>query len=99
MSAPVSEKRRLAVEALFSYKALKNLIVLWVSEQVPLVEAFCLATTFHVLLFPIIWVMGWALPWPKSPVVTTVIEIDLRNWPHEAKPDRVFNVRDPELNQ
>lgn len=99
MSVPISEKKKLTVDALFSLAALKKLLAFWVAEQVPLLEAFCIATMLHVLMFPVLWVMGWVLPWPKSPVVTTVIEIDLRNWPHEAKPDRVFNFRDPKLNQ
>jgi len=99
VSAPTSEKTKLAVDALFSFKALKKLVTFWASEQVPLMEALCIATTFHVLMFPVVWTMGWALPWPKSPVTTTVIEIDLRNWPREAKPDKVFNYRDPKLNQ
>ncbi len=99
MSGLSSEKAKLAVDALFSFKAFKDLAAFWAWEQVPLMEAFCLATSFHVLMFPVIWMMGWALPWPKSPVITTVIEMDLSKWPKEAKPDRVFNFRDPKLNQ
>jgi len=99
VSARISERTKLVVDALFSFKALKDLAIFWAYEQVPLMEALCIATTFHVLMFPIIWTMGWTLPWPKSPVTTTVIELDLSNWPHEAKPGRIFNYRDPKLNQ
>ncbi len=71
----------------------------WAYEQMPLAEAVCLALTLHILLLPVMWLTGWLLPWPKSPVVTTVIELDLSNWPHEARPDKVFEMREPKLNQ
>lgn len=64
----------------------------WLSEQSVLFEAFWVAVTFHVLLFPLIWFAGWALPWPKSPVITTVVEIDLENWPHEARAGHVQEI-------
>jgi hypothetical protein len=70
-----------------------------VLDRVLLIEAFFVALSIHVLLFPVLWVMGWALPWPKSPVIQTIIEYDLRNWPAVNKPKRIFNVRPPELNQ
>jgi hypothetical protein len=69
----------------------------WLGEQVPLMEAFLVAVSFHVILLPVVWFAGWALPWPKSPVVTTVIEWDLQNWP--PKPKKIFDYRDPKLNQ
>lgn len=64
----------------------------WVKEQAPLGEAFCVAMTFHVLLFPIIWFAGWALPWPRGPSYTTVIEINLENWPEDARPERIEEI-------
>lgn len=99
MSVPLLEKKRLAADALFSFVAFKRLISLWLKEQVPLVEAFCIATSLHILLFPVIWVISWTLPWPKSPVTTTVIEVDLQEWLKEGKPGTVFHYRDPNLNQ
>lgn len=69
-------------------------------EQVPLVEAFFVAVSIHVVAFPVIWCVGWALPWPKSPVITHIIEFDISGWPAKpAKPERVFEFRDPKLNQ
>jgi hypothetical protein len=68
-------------------------------EQVPLFEAFLIALSLHVLLFPVMWLMGWALPWPKTPVITTVVEYDLRNWPNEAMQKKLLDVRDPKLNK
>lgn len=64
----------------------------WFKEQVPLGEAFCVAVTFHVLLFPVIWFAGWALPWPHGPSYTTVIEINLENWPDDARPERIEEI-------
>ncbi|MBN8659022.1 MAG: hypothetical protein J0M35_01565 [Candidatus Obscuribacter phosphatis] len=51
-----------------------------------------MAISLHVALFPIIWMAGWALPWPKSPVFTTVVEYDLRRWPKVAKPKRIYEL-------
>jgi hypothetical protein len=70
----------------------------WVGEQVPLMEAFLIAVSIHVALFPILWFIGFALPWPKSPVITTIIEYDLGNWPEVTKPKRIFEYRDPAKN-
>jgi hypothetical protein len=42
---------------------------------------------------------GWLLPWPKTPVVTTIVEFDLRQWPLEAKQKKILDVRDPNLNK
>lgn len=61
----------------------------WIREQSTLIEAFCVAVSFHVLLFPLIWFAGWALPWPKPPSITTVIEINLEHWPEDARPERI----------
>lgn len=71
----------------------------WAKEQLPLVDCFLVAVSVHVILFPVIWIMGWALPWPKPPVVTTIVEYDLRNWPKVAKPNKVFEIIDPDLNK
>ena len=64
----------------------------WLSEQHILMEAFLVAVTFHVLLFPLIWFVGWALPWPKPPIITTVIDINLENWPDHATPERIQEI-------
>ncbi|HNB20869.1 MAG TPA: hypothetical protein PKZ32_00530 [Candidatus Melainabacteria bacterium] len=71
----------------------------WLLDQVPLMEAFLIAVSIHVALFPVMWFIGFALPWPKSPVITTIIEYDLGNWPEMPKPKKVFEFRDPKLNQ
>ena len=99
MSERLSEKNKLAADALFSPFALRRLIFEWACEQESLVEAICLATTFHVLLFPVLWSAGWILPFPKSPVTTTVIYLDLSNWGHLTKPPRVIKFHDPDLNK
>jgi hypothetical protein len=64
----------------------------WFREQIPLAEALAVAVTFHVLGFPLMWFIGWALPWPGSPVIITVIEINLENWPKEAKTEKVTDI-------
>jgi hypothetical protein len=71
----------------------------WFADQEPLLEAFCVAASLHVLLFPVLWAAGWMLPWPKSPVSVTVIEIDLQKWLKEGKPGKIIHVRPPELNR
>ncbi|MBN9396476.1 MAG: hypothetical protein J0H83_14605 [Candidatus Melainabacteria bacterium] len=60
---------------------------------------FFVALSMHVAFFPILWIVGWALPWPRSPIVTTVVEYDLRNWPNIAKPKKIINFVDPDLNR
>ncbi len=60
-------------------------------EKTPLFQAFWVALSFHVVLLPIMWIMGWALPWPKPPKVTMVIEYDLSDWPR-MKPKSVEEV-------
>jgi hypothetical protein len=55
-------------------------IRIWLREQTMLFEAFLVAVSFHVLLFPLLWFMGWALPWPKAPPQKVVYEIDLQEW-------------------
>lgn len=70
----------------------------WAKEQLPLVSCLFVALSLHVVFIPVLWIMGWALPWPKPPVITTVIEYDLTNWPRVAKPKKVFELVDPDLN-
>jgi hypothetical protein len=69
------------------------------ADNISLIEAFFLALSVHVLLFPVLWIMGWALPFPKSPVITTIIEFDLSHWPEVAKTKKVIDIRYPEQNQ
>lgn len=64
-----------------------------------LFEAFWVAVTCHVLLFPFFWFIGWALPWPKSPSITTVIELNLENWPREARPERIQELYNYEMSK
>jgi hypothetical protein len=71
----------------------------WLFDKSILFEAFFVALSLHVLIVPVLWVMGWALPWPSGPVITTIIEYDLSNWPKVNKPKRIFNVRYPDKNQ
>ena len=74
---------------------------MWLTDQVPLLEAFLVAVSLHVVAFPVIWFIGWALPWPKPPVVTTIIEYDLTDWSHQQlpKPKKIMEIHDPRLNQ
>jgi hypothetical protein len=76
-----------------------RLALSWLLDKSILFEAFLFALSLHVLLLPVIWVIGWALPWPKSPTVTTIIEYDLRNWPEVAKPKKIFDIREPARNE
>lgn len=75
-----------------------NDIIKWLKDQVPLINCAFVALSLHVVFVPILWILGWALPWPKPPVITTVIEYDLSDWPRVARPKKVFDVRDPDLN-
>ena len=70
-------------------KILKARVIDWFTDHVALFEALLIAVSFHVLLFPVIWLMGWALPWPRTPPIRTIIEINLENWPNEARPEKV----------
>lgn len=71
----------------------------WMREQTQLFEAFWVAVSFHVLLFPIIWFAGWALPWPKSPNITTVIEFNLENWPNVATPEKIQELYETKMTE
>ena len=74
-------------------------ILLWFTEQIPLSQAFLVALSLHVIMLPVLWIIGWALPWPESDPITTVIEYDLRGWPNVAKPKRVFDYYDSEKSK
>lgn len=96
----LKKEKALAADALFSLSALKESIFIWLTDQKVLAETFCLALALHVFLFPIMWFMGWALPWPKSPVTRTIVIIDLQKWAKEGgrlgKP-KVIDIREHEL--
>jgi hypothetical protein len=76
---------------------LRRKAINWLREQTTLLEALSVAISFHVLLFPIIWFMGWALPWPKPPSVTVVIELNLENWPNVATPEKIEELYGEEM--
>lgn len=65
-------------------QVLARRISVWINEHIPLFEAVCVAVSAHILAFPLFWFAGWALPWPKSPEIITVIEIDLSHWTEEG---------------
>ncbi len=71
----------------------------WITEHVPLFEATCVAVSAHILAFPIFWMMGWAMPWPKSPEITTIIEYDLGHWPEIAVPDKVTDIYKSQMHK
>ena len=98
MSTPV-DTDKLKFDALYSFSAFKALVRRMIVENTELFDAFLLAAMAHVLLLPVLWCLGWALPWPKSPVVTSVIEIDLQAWPNMGKAKKLYEFRDPELNE
>jgi hypothetical protein len=68
-------------------------------SQSLLFEAFFVAISFHVLLLPVLWLIGWMLPWPKGPTITTIIEYDLRDWPNNRKPKKIYDIREPDKQQ
>jgi hypothetical protein len=79
--------------------ALGSKFIDWCQEQALFFEALLLALSFHVLMLPVLWVAGWALPWPKSPIITTIVEYDLSHWPNMAKTKKIFDLRNPKQNQ
>jgi hypothetical protein len=81
------------------YKVWIGRILANLSDSKVLFEAVLVALSFHVIMFPVVWFVGWALPWPKSPVITTVIEYDLQKWLKSGKPRRIIEFRNPELNK
>ncbi|MBK9145730.1 MAG: hypothetical protein IPM23_24930 [Candidatus Melainabacteria bacterium] len=93
-SGTTDESQVIAHEPLIS----RQIVRTWALDQVPLVQCILVAVSVHVVLLPVMWIMGWALPWPKPPVITTIIEYDLSHWPEKAKPRKVFEIIDPDLN-
>ncbi len=71
---------------LYIYQKLRD----WFLDHRTLFQAFWVALSLHVALLPVLWVAGWALPWPRSPIFTTVVEYDLRGWPNLAKPKKIY---------
>ena len=74
-------------------------IVNWLKDQVPLVYCAFVALSIHVIFLPMFWIFGSLLPWPESPIKTTIIEYDLTNWPRVAKPRKVLEIYDPDLKK
>jgi hypothetical protein len=81
-----------------------NLITFWqekvmatVLDYMSLFQACLIAISLLVALFPVLWFIGWALPWPKSPIFTTIIEYDL-DTTLMFKPKHIYTVKDPKLN-
>lgn len=95
MSSSKASNKLFAAPKQFTLAKLGELIRRWLTDQIPLFEAFLLALSLHVLSLPVLWVVGWALPWPKSPTITTIIEFDLRNWPNKVEPKKIIDIRDP----
>lgn len=81
------------------FEETKDKLTLWLKEQTTLIEALAVAVTFHVLGFPLMWFIGWALPWPGSPVIVTVIELNLENWPREAKTEKVTDIMKSKMHK
>lgn len=67
----------------------------FISENKTLFQACLVAISLQVALFPILWFIGWALPWPKTPVFTTIIEYELDKF-QTFKPKNVLKVRNSE---
>jgi hypothetical protein len=80
-----------------TFSAVMQRLMSWLREQSTLFEAFFVAVSFHVLLFPLIWFAGWALPWPKPPAMTVVIELNLENWPNVATPEKIEEIFGDEM--
>jgi len=71
-------------------------------EYRTLFQAFFVALSLHVAFLPLMWIAGWALPWPRTPIFTTIVEYDLRGWtgwPKMPKAKRIFDIMDPEVNK
>ena len=70
-----------------------------IKEHWLLFECFWVAISLHIALFPVLWVAGWALPWPKAPIITTVIEYELDKSTLNFKPKGVIDYTDPKANR
>ncbi|MBU6452341.1 MAG: hypothetical protein KGS72_11215 [Cyanobacteria bacterium REEB67] len=80
----------------------KERVITFIKEHVTLAQAVLVAMSLHVAFFPLMWIAGWALPWPKTPVFTTIVEYDLRGWsgwPKMPKAKKIFDIMDPDLNK
>ena len=71
----------------------------WLLDNKQLLEAVLVAISLQIALLPILWFIGWALPWPKPPIFTTIIEYELDNSQPGFKPKDIYEYRDPKLNQ
>lgn len=80
-------------------KLLRQKLIEKATDYKLLVQCFLVALSLHVILLPVLWVIGWALPWPKNPVITTIIEYELDNSSLTLKPKHVIDFHDPKLNQ
>lgn len=74
------------------FRALKDKALHYWREYQMLYQAFWVALALHVVFFPVIWIAGWALPWPRVPIITTIVEYDLRGWPDIAKPKKIYEL-------
>ncbi len=74
----------------------KEQLKTWLENSKLLAQACLVAISLQIALFPILWFIGWALPWPKSPIITTIIEYELDN--SNFKPKDIYKYRDPKLN-
>ncbi len=50
-----------------------------------ILEALLIAISFHLLIVPFIWIIGYALPWPRPPQRLTIYEINLKNLKVDVK--------------
>jgi len=70
----------------------------WIEDYKGLLESILVAVSLQIALLPILWFIGWALPWPKPPIFTTIIEYELDSAQSMFKPKDVVKYRDPKLN-
>jgi hypothetical protein len=77
---------------------LRQKIVEQIKEHWLLFECLLVALSLHIVFIPVVWSLGWALPWPQPPIFTTIIEYELDQATLNYKPRGVTNYRDPKLN-
>ena len=70
----------------------------WLVEHKVLLEALLVAISLQIAFIPVLWFIGWALPWPKPPLFTTIIEYELDSSQATFKPKHVYEYRDPKFN-
>ncbi len=56
-----------------------------VQDSIWLIEAILIAISFHVLMVPVIWIMGFVLPFPHPQPRLTSYEINLKNFKVDVK--------------